>query len=422
MRVTKVKVKDAGKDKMVLIHRKTTGAQLVYSGQPVSNETNTILPDKKRDSFDLSILNKTIIKFETVRKQKLNIDQYKTLEKIIKYPKQELPTQIKAEEILPFLNHKFQEPVKYWKEGKEEKFNLTLLIVEAVKAQDKRILQPYHEWKEWYIKTKSDLLKKSIENNRIDLSDNLSKRKKALQAWETDFTTTGSIDLSHYHKVYMTDVLCKMLQEVKPLTDERGKINTNAYHRELKKALQTHQPAIFGTREAPNETNRLNNQLSIYHLEVVKYMEHYFPIKTSKRRNTADDIVHYLKAQTLKTTIEKQLVNAIRANIIQQGKTNHHELKADTSSSDLTKIKTNEAFVLNLIGACAFAANNIRNMVDNEQTLDVLGKREFIDSLTGTRISSQLYSFFFGESLSTSKAEKETQLWGNTWSGTTNTE
>ncbi|MDD5185745.1 MAG: CRISPR-associated endoribonuclease Cas13a, partial [Paludibacter sp.] len=295
MRVTKVKVKDGGKDKMVLIHRKTTGAQLVYSGQAVSNETHKILPEKKRDSFDLSILNKTLIKFETVKKQKLNIDQYKIVEKIFKYPKEELPSQIKAEEVLPFLNHKFQEPVKYWKDGKPESFNLTLLIVESVKAQDKRKLQPYYDWKAWYINTKSDLLKKSIENNRIDLTENLSKRKKALLAWENDFTTQGNIDLTHFHKVYMTDVLCKMLQEVKPLTDDKGKINSNAYHRGLKKALQTHQPAIFGTREAPNEANRANEQLSIYHLEVVKYLEHYFPIKTSKRRNTADDIAHYLK-------------------------------------------------------------------------------------------------------------------------------
>lgn len=409
MRVTKVKVKVDRKDKMVLIHRETSGAQLVYSGQPVSNETNNILPEKKRDSFDLSILNKTIIKFDTAKKQKLNIDQYKAVEKIFRESK--LPSQLKAEEILPFLNHKFQEPVKYWKDGEQKDFNLTQLIIDAVNAQDKRKLQPYYEWKTWYIQTKSDLLKKSIENNRIDLTENLSKRKKALLAWETEFTTSGSIDLTHYHKVYMTDVLGKMLQEVKPLTDERGRINSNAYHRGLKKALQNHQPAIFGTREAPNDANRADNQLSIYHLEVVKYLEHYFPIKTSKRRNTADDISHYLKAQTLKTTIEKQLVNAIRANIIQQGKTNHHELKVETTSNDLIRIKTNEAFVMNLISTCAFAANNIRNMVDKEQTDDILGKREFRTSLAEPRISSPLYSFFFGESLSTNKAEKETQLW-----------
>ena len=370
MRVSKVKVKDGGKDKMVLVHRKTTGAQLVYSGQAVSDETDNILPEKKQDSFDLSILNKTIIKFDTAKKQKLNIDQYKSVEKIFK--RRELPGQIKTEEILPFLNHKFQEPVKYWKDGEQKDFNLTMLIVEAVKTQDKRKLQPYYEWKDQYIQTKSDLLKRSIENNRIDLTENLSKRKKALLAWENDYTASGKIDLSNYHKRYMTDVLCASLLTVKPLTNEYGKINTNAYHRGLKKALQNHQPAIFGTRETPNEANRADDQLSIYHLEVVKYLEHYFPIKTSKRRNKADDISHYLKAQTLKTTIEKQLVNAIRANIIQQGKTNHHALTVDTTSNDLIRIKTNEAFVMNLIGTCAFAANNIRNMVDDEQTSDIL--------------------------------------------------
>jgi hypothetical protein len=407
MRVSKVKVKDGGKDKMVLVHRKTTGAQLVYSGQALSNETNNILPEKKRQSFDLSIENKTLKRRDDVDKTKKG--KYDIVRKIIKYG--ELPQSISEVDVLEFLNHKFQEPVKYWKGDKEESFNLTLLIVEAVKAQDKRKLQPYHDWKKWYIQTKSDLLKKSIDNNRIDLTENLSKRKKALLAWETEFTTSGNIDLTHYHKVYMTDVLCTALKTVEPVTDERGRINSNAYHRGLKKALQNHQPAIFGTREAPNDANRADNQLSIYHLEVVKYLEHYFPIKTSKRRNTADDISHYLKAQTLKTTIEKQLVNAIRANIIQQGKTNHHELKAHTTSNDLIRIKTNEAFVLNLIGTCAFAANNIRNMVDNEQTSDILGKGDFSKSLLKDSASTQLYSFFFEENLSTNKAEKETQLW-----------
>lgn len=391
MRVSKVKVKDGGKDKMVLVHRKTTGAQLVYSGQALSNETNNILPEKKRQSFDLSIENKTLKRRDDVDKTKKG--KYDIVRKIIKYG--ELPQSISEVDILEFLNHKFQEPVKYWKGDKEESFNLTILIVEAVKAQDKRKLQQYHDWKTWYIQTKSDLLKKSIDNNRIDLTENLSKRKKALLAWETEFTTSGNIDLTHYHKVYMTDVLCSALKTVEPLTDERGRINTNAYHRGLKKALQNHQPAIFGTREAPNDANRADNQLSIYHLEVVKYLEHYFPIKTSKRRNTADDISHYLKAQTLKTTIEKQLVNAIRANIIQQGKTNHHELKADTTSNDLIRIKTNEAFVLNLIGTCAFAANNIRNIVDKEQIKDILGGDDFQKSLGKNSMNQLLYSSFF---------------------------
>lgn len=411
MRITKVNVKDGGRNKMVLIHRKTTGAQLVYSEQAISNETNNILPQKKLDSFDLSILNKTIIRFETAKKQKLNLDQYKVVENIFRYPKQNLPNHIKAEEILPFLNHKFQETVKYWKNGKQEQFSLTQLIVDAVATQDKRKLQPYYDWKAAYIQTKSDLLKKSITHNRIDLTDNMSKRKKALQKWENDFTTTGSIDLSSYHKRYMMDALCSAFQKVKPVVDERGKINSNAYHRDLKKALQNHQPAIFGTRENPNETNRNDEQFAIFHLEVVKYLEHYFPIKTSKRRNTADDIAHYLKADTLKSTVQKQLINAIRANIIQQGKTNHHALKADTTSNDLIRIKTNEAFVMNLISTCAFAANNIRNIVDNEQTGDVLTKGDFIKSLLKNSASSQLYSFFFGEKLSTNEADKKTQLW-----------
>ena len=37
-----------------------------------------------------------------------------------------------------------------------------------------------------------------------------------------------------------------------------------------------------------------------------------------------------------------------------------------TTGIDLSNIKRQEAFVMNLIDACAFAANNIRNIVDRE--------------------------------------------------------
>jgi hypothetical protein len=407
MRVSKVKVDNKN---MVLMRRTTGNGALVYEGE-TSNRTIEILPKQKIQSFSLSIENKTLIKRDSL-KGTVQKNKYDVIRAIIKYNR--FPDRISAEEVLPFLNHKFQNEIKYYNDNKLHSFLLTSLIVEAVKEKNPQKLQPYFDWEEWYISNKSNALIKSIENNKIDSEKKDSKRKKTLQTWAAEYTDNGSIDLSEYHNIYDIDTLVRALIKADKgeLKEDGTPKNANAFHRNLKRTLQDHQKTVFGTREASNMTNRENDQLAVYHLEVVKYLEHYFSVKSTQRRNTRADIDYYLKAETIKNIITKQLLNAVRNYLLQQGKAQHHkfaEIKPDSNS--LTEIKRNEAFVLNMIDACGFAANNIRNIVDAEQINDILSKKEYVQSVDSNRVNNQLFKFFFGTDLPETATDKVKTLW-----------
>lgn len=401
MRVSKVNVKvDVnGKkvNKMVLMHRSTEKGALIYTNEQNVDRTKEIIPSKKRESFDLSILNKTLIRYETVKKQNLDRNKYKDIEAIFKSKK--LPGTIDDESIIPFLNHKFHFMVTYYKKGDKHSFALSECIKKAVTTKNINELQPYYDWVEWYIADKSEKIKKSIVNNLIPIDNEPSKRQKALLAWEKEFTDNGKLELREFHNLFNTDILIADLCRVEmgELRDNGTPKDSNAYHRKLKKALQDHQSVVFGKRDNPNVNKRDNAQLAIYNLEIVKYLEHYFPIKSSERRNTADDISYYLKTDTLKNTITRQLENALRASLLRNGKYQHHGLNADTTSDNLTNLKRDEAFVMNLITTSAFAANNIRNIVDSEQAEDILVKRLFTTSLQKDKVNLHTYKLFFPE-------------------------
>jgi hypothetical protein len=407
MRISKVKV---DKNRMVLMHRNVSEGALVYEGNTL-NKTLEILPAKKLDNFNLSILNRTIIKEDYCKKLKLNESRFREIKEIFQDGK--LPGRITKDGITPYLNHRFQVKMKFVDDGATINFNLTDLIFKAVQNQNINELEPYEKWKSWYIKTKSAFLKKSILSNRIDFDQNLSKRKRCLQTWASTYSVTGSLDLSCYHETYKIEELSNAFLHV-----DRGELskngvpkNMNTYHRELKKALQSHQQIVFGTRETPNTKNREDDKLAIYHLEVVKYLEHYFSVKTTQRRNSKDDIDYYLNENTIKNTIRRQLQNAITNYSLQQGKAQLHGFDSKTDSTTLTDIKRNEGFVLNMIDACAFAANNIRNIIDTKQLNDILGKNDYTDSIKENRINPLLFRFFFNTKLPNENPEKEKTLW-----------
>ena len=395
MRVSKVNVTVNGKDTMVRMHRSSEQGALVYADMDNVDRTSEIIPEKKRQSFNLSTLNKTLIRYESVDKK--DTAKFKTVEAIFK--KRALPDNIRVEDIIPFLNHKFQQPVKYRKGDQMVAFSLPDCILRAVKHHNPRELQPYYDWREWYITDKSEKLKKSIANNRISIptTDEQSKRQKALLLWEASFIDKGHLDLDEYHQNFKTDELAAALCSVGmgELREDGTPKVVNEYHRNLKKALQTHQSLLFGKRETPNATNRNNIQLAIYNLEIVKYLEHYFPIKKSGHKNRAADIAYYLQADTIKRTVTHQLENAVRANLLRKGKFLHHDLQTDTTSENLSNLKRDEAFTMNLITTSAFAANNIRNIINPQQTQDILGNGEFKKRLTKKNFNLHAYRLFF---------------------------
>lgn len=422
MKVSKVKVKvGAGRssERMVFMRRTSKIGSLVYedeqrNGKPeTDDETTSILPDKKRESFILSIVNKTIPKKEIVKKNlgKGFVKEYYDAiagiidsfleKKIVDRKHYIIVNKLTEEEIKQYLNHRFQEAnYKYVRDKKEVNFNLSKLLKESAKNNSSAPLQPYKEWAEWHIETKSVRLIRSIQNNRLVIdtqeeAENISPRKRALLKWENEFLLSHKLDLQDIEKTYLIDDLIHALHEVTYTISDKGFINGNEYHRFLKKALQSHQQNIFGSRETPNKDNRENAELYSYNMEVVKYLEHYFPIKKTNRRNTPEVKDYYLNG--IKDRVRKQLENAVRNNLVRQGKYTLHTLTPDTANSDnLSKIKADEGFALTMLNQCAFAANNVRNIIDPTQVGDILLDGPFNESLKKFNSAQMLHlsSFF----------------------------
>jgi hypothetical protein len=450
MRITKVKVGN----KTVLMHRNTNESNVVFENETNTAITEKLLPKEKRDSFLLSIKNQTVLKKEYVQiplcepckkrkkgvslckkcKQKENylLGFYDTknrkyingllqyisfvIENTLHDKHKFVPLQNATEDdIRRCLNPRFQKEFKYGT-GENTPFNLPKVIFEYQKTKDYSALAKYKNWAEWYIITKSEKLKQSVYKNIIPVSESqyTSTRKKALQKWKEEFLKNGTLDLECKHSKYQIDDLISDLQnEPVEYTDKGYVKNKNEYHRKLKRALQKHQSEkVFGKADSPNKENRGNAQLQTYHAEMVKYLEHYFPIKSSKRNNTEDGVKYYLDEKTIKSTIQKQLENTMRNFLLQEGKYNFHELTETTDSDTLSLIKQREAFVLNLISVCAFASNNIRNIVDTGQASDILVKKELRDSLEKNSIDTELFQFFFN--YEEKFVPKETTKWKET--------
>lgn len=429
MRVSKVKVED----KMVLMHRTNKEGALII-GNSTDNKTKEILPEKKMENFYKSIINKTLVKerkYYTTSKKEVIVKRNKNIENtlinLIEGNDIDKINEIETERIKKNLTLKFKDTFKYKPKDKELiEFNLADLIHNYSKKNDKIELEKYKTWVDWYIKTKCDFLIKSIENNIIVLNngeEKLSLRKKVLISYEEEFKKNGKIDISTLaEKEFKIEDLTNRF---KPIVDkyieerEKDKNNNTLEHKlnlSLKEALQKHQKDIFGRKgeekrrvyrsdegkidieKEESEENKINQRLAIYNLEVVKYLEHYFPIKASKRRNSIPTIEYHIQKPIIEQTIQQQIENAIRLNMIQRGKIVHHELdKNPVDSNILTTIKRQEAFVLNMIGACAFASNNIRNIVDSEQGEDILVRKAFTESLNKGRVDSNLLKLFLGK-------------------------
>lgn len=422
MRVSKVKVKvgwGRNSERMVFMRRTSKIGSLVYEDEQrnckpeTDDRTTSILPDKKRESFILSIVNKTIPKKDIVKKNLgKGFDKYcynaiaGILEAVLNNREVNenhciIVNRLTEEQIKQYLNHRFQEAnYKYVRDKEEVNFNLSKLLKESAKNNSSAPLQPYKEWAEWHIQTKSDRLIRSIQNNRLVIdtqeeTENISPRKRALLKWENEFLLSHKLDLQDVEKTYLIDDLIHALHEVTYTTNDKGFANGNEYHRFLKKALQRHQQNIFGSRKTPNKVNRENAELYSYNMEVVKYLEHYFPVKKSNRRDTLKFKDYYING--IKDRVRKQLENAVRNNLVRQGKYTLHTLTTDTANSDnLSKIKADEGFALTMLNQCAFAANNVRNIIDPTQVGDILLDGPFNESLKKFNSAQMLHlsSFF----------------------------
>ena len=271
----------------------------------------------------------------------------------------------------------------------------------------------YTEWVKCYIRAKKDFTKRSIVNNRlvVNYTDDasLSKRKIVLREWADVLRQNKEIDLQEYEKMlfgvenpFYIDPNSNVDYLVEAREDKKVKelFISFKFNFAVKRALQVRQKELFGKGEGNSELrecNRNDNKLSVYFTEAVKYFEHYFPIKNKngKKVLTMDDAKYYLEEKTIKETIANQIENAVRLQLLQQGKSQFHKYNDDTNSSTLAKNKRDEFFVLNLVEACAFASNNIRNIVDENQKSDILVKSDLIDSIKERKFNSVLFNQFY---------------------------
>lgn len=442
MRISKVSVKDNnGKNVMVQMYRTNEEGALVFEGK-TDDKTGEILPDLKIDSFHLSLLNKVIVKKLKKGATQTEIDLHRNLTKVMRsliYKDNIWSSDLKAidkettkEAIEKCISSKFKSKIKYQLNGREDFFILSELLLEDIKDERFNKLKQFREWQKIFIEDKSQHLITSIDKNKIAPNNESNNRQKALQEWADEYVIKGdNIDFeqkefgindlalklkNRYEKYEETSAITDSIQKKEKQSnkdllllnyDIKGKYDKilSEFHRALKITLQAHQKEIFGSKDAPNTENRNNAQLHTYQMEVVKYLERYFPVKASKRTKTEADILYYLNKDTIKTTVKNQILNSVRARLLQQGKAIHHNYDETINSTRLSDIKRNEAFVLNLIDACAFAANNIRNIVFKDLSDDILGKggvekqSGFLWALHQNKVDEPLFKLFFNHDL-----------------------
>lgn len=413
MRITKVKVKN----QPVEIYRTPEEGKLVLKDKKEENRSREIL-ESKSDSFFLSIKNQTVNKsVNKILKEKYdNIDEFKFANKNLKKKrdniskfvdqlakfgnsKYNLVKGVSFEEINLCLKPKFTNPITYVDEnGESHTFTFSQDLIQYIQTKDKKKLENYQSWVQWYIKNKTHWIVKSIEHNKIALEgdEKQSKRKKALSDWEEDYHQ-HTFNLNDFHKRYCLNEFVTRMQTLREnVSEEDQTLNPYEFHQSLKKALQEHQKKIFGTRETYKEghpdyemykKNREDVQLATYHLEMVKYIAHYFPLKSIKRKNTKEDVDYYFKEETIQGALKNQLLNALRLYIIQKKKAETQHWKDISIDSDkLSAFKRRDFFMLKLFNYVAFAANNVRNIVDRDLEGDVLYGETFFPKLEDGKI------------------------------------
>ncbi|MDR0789536.1 MAG: type VI-A CRISPR-associated RNA-guided ribonuclease Cas13a [Bacteroidales bacterium] len=404
MRITKVKIEN----ETVLINRTKEEGSLVL-GENKENKTSDILPKKKEDSFYLSIRNQTI---STKNKNKEIKD---LIDKVIKGEKTMFPNNNKDYKLAPKFDNK---DFAYF--DKEKKETITFNLQNALTNKDINELNKYKQWVDWYIKTKSNFLIKSIRNNKLDAS---SKRKIELGKFCEEIKESGKLDLGKLEVAFDVTKLASALNkqyneyvnavrtiEEKEKEKKIAKLRSE-FPLKIKEAFKQHRHNVF---ENIDKTYADRDKLNTYKLEVVKYLEHYFPVKrkTTRNRNIKDFneyCEHYLDITTIKDTVKRQLENATRLFMLNEGRVTHKGIENNLNSQTLSEYKRKEGFVLNLINACAFAANNIRNIVDREQEKDILVKEYFIKSLAKDDpypFDDSLFTMFYGRT-----GKKTLSLW-----------
>lgn len=399
MRVTKVNIVVKGQNKTVPLEfrRDAQGGFLAYDTTEVRGEENicAFLEEHKNDSFNLSILNKTLVKAmprrllqsdktgkplsrdkEREKKEGLNL---KTLESIFNYalgkcsqkkePQISYLKQINLDELREYFGHKFQKEMSYRPaQGADPvKFDLASDLHAAL--QDKDItttaqvverLTNYINWAKWYKRRKAETLARSIANNAMPIANNaqgtqntttqtdaaksISKRQQALQKLEQS-ETNGQNRISQLEHNFGLQELCKEWRvhwngakkftqddlKQKPEEAKKRLCNTPKDYFNFKRDLKLALQKHQKKYVAQKAGAVDFDLLNLYSQEVSKYLALYFPLKTSGKRLGQEDVEHYLAESTVKAALQVRLKNAAQQYRLQQSKLFVHTTTANAT-------------------------------------------------------------------------------------------
>lgn len=397
------------------MQRDNNEGYLLQGEQAIKQQQITALIVQKRANFEASIIGKTLVR-ETTFKNKKNDDektkqhnkQKKANLKILKQLFEHTlnPDKVNApdnlyllkklnkKDLTEYLAHKFSEDKPLLYNQKKQSLNLLNDLYTCLQ-QDKKQITSYKDWANWFIGNKQYFLSKSIINNTIKTSNTPtpSKRLQVLDKLAEQMVNNHRLEVAPLYSELAPVIkqwrICLdtsekyTQQDIDNLT-LKDKYKSVGYpkdffefKRALKNILTVHQRQLY---KAGKFANLLLEQ---YSLELTKYLARYFPLKKSARQLTLEDINYYLTAETIQQTINQQLQNAAMQHLLQRGKLISYQLdqKPLITSQDLQRIKIEEAFAMQFISACAFAASNLRNVIDPSVKDDILTQTEFIKTL-----------------------------------------
>ncbi|MGX7419700.1 type VI-A CRISPR-associated RNA-guided ribonuclease Cas13a [Carnobacterium gallinarum] len=266
-------------------------------------------------------------------------------------------------------------------------------------------MMPYREYKNKFIERKIILLANSIEQNKgFSINpETFSKRKRVLHQWAIEVQERGDFSildekLSKLAEIYNFKKMCKRVQD--ELNDLEKSMKKGKNPEKEKEAYKKQKNFKIKTiwKDYPYKTHigliekiKENEELNQFNIEIGKYFEHYFPIK--KERCTEDE-PYYLNSETIATTVNYQLKNALISYLMQIGKYKQFGLENQVlDSKKLQEIGIYEGFQTKFMDACVFATSSLKNIIEPMRSGDILGKREFKEAIATSSFVN--YHHFF---------------------------
>lgn len=263
------------------------------------------------------------------------------------------------------------------------------------------------------IKKKRDNIAKSLLNNKVQFK--IENKQLVPQSerskWLISFIENNSLNNTLFEKL----ATLYNFGALENLFTKQSEIRNNSY---IKTLLQKHYIENWG-KIKEGLSSEEKKAFSFYSNEVNIYFSHYFPF-VGKRKNAqhaknsfkndneqtqvfTNAKKYYLKSDTIKNTVKKQIVNQLTNAIITQGKlidyyydfpTNEWKKTCFTSET-FEEIRINEAFKKQVLQTVSFAFNRLRYFMCDTINEDISGKFEKYFTSINEDLSFLRTKYFF---------------------------